>query len=143
MRVVRRREQDQLDALVPVDVGIMTGRDLKEVARSDVRLDSQFVILLSGRRNKGGKQCITILAGVGLDGEHPRAVDSAPQRSVDRKSPRRSGSSIWRFLLMHPQKAAIPASFLRVLAWPHHVGDDLPTCPVCWEEISFREIDRL
>ena len=44
---------------------------------------------------------------------------------------------------MHPQQAAIPASFLRVFAWPRHIGDDLPTCPVCWEETSFREINRL
>lgn len=37
MRVIRRREQDQLYALVAVDVGIMTGRDLKEVNPADVK----------------------------------------------------------------------------------------------------------
>jgi hypothetical protein len=39
-----------------------------------------------GRSDKGGKQCVTILAIVGVDGEYPRAVDSTPQHSVYRES---------------------------------------------------------
>ena len=56
-----------------------------------------------------------MLAIVGLDGEHPRAVDSTPQHSVYRESLSRS-SSLLKCLVTHPEQVVIPASVLSLPA---------------------------
>ena len=40
--VFRRREQDQLDTIRAIDIGIMAGRNLEEVAGGDARLDARL-----------------------------------------------------------------------------------------------------